>query len=234
MEIHEGLAQFTEAMLSRKDKEIRLKWLEGLFNGWHLNSELSLFGYISGALYAMLLEEAGADWKGGLTYVTDLGHLLQQAMNITDLTPFESLDLEKYGYSQVAPLQTEWANNFEMMVQRGREVLIDEPVIELGGNFTTYGLDDEGSEFFWLSRNPYRLAFFGDFTVTGTNYVLEMHGGYIESIPQPATIRIGGAVGITISDDLNQATAPTWTLTITNAEYKIEEVQKDLICIVRR
>jgi hypothetical protein len=38
-----------------------------------------LFGYLSGALYALLLDKLGADWKGEVDPGTDLGYLLKNA-----------------------------------------------------------------------------------------------------------------------------------------------------------
>ena len=40
-----------------------------------------VFGYISGALYALLLDEFDVDWKDDITVQTNLAQLLNDALN---------------------------------------------------------------------------------------------------------------------------------------------------------
>jgi hypothetical protein len=97
------------------------------------------FGYVSGALYALLLDAIGADWRGGLRFDTGLGNLLQEAAGIEVLTPqpLTTLDLQPFGYAEVVAAATAWYQHQQITIARARQNFINTPLIsvEAAGNF---------------------------------------------------------------------------------------------------
>ena len=106
MEVSEGLAVYTvdlRLFLYRDRIEaVAASWPE-MFKNINSSSAVAImFGYHSGALYALLLEDLGTDWKGYVNPYTDLGQLLKEAVGITELAPLEEIDLTPYGYDEIA------------------------------------------------------------------------------------------------------------------------------------
>jgi len=73
-------------------------------------------------MYGFLLDEFNSDWKQGLRYDSDLGKLLQDAAGISELRPFEDLDLEIYGYTEITDFETVWVDNYVRLLQEADEV----------------------------------------------------------------------------------------------------------------
>ena len=138
LEIGEGLVQYTESVLVRSHEEIeeflvylidRMKHMEiieasGVALSW---------GYISGKLYGLLLDELCTVWRTGPIHRdTDLGQLLQEAAGLDNLTP--PTDLERFGYSQIAAATRHRMAEFEGKMLAALEALaqphIRIPVVE--------------------------------------------------------------------------------------------------------
>ena len=83
-------------------------------------SELICF---TGAMYGFLLDEFISDWKQGLGYDSDLGELLQAAAGISELKPFEDLDLEIYSYTEITNFETIWVDNYRQLIQEADEFI---------------------------------------------------------------------------------------------------------------
>ena len=106
MEVAEGLAVYTvdlRLLLNRDMIEAVVTSMPEMFMSVDsARGAAIMFGYFSGALYGLLLEDLGIDWKGYVDPNTDLGQLLKEALEITDLTPFENIDLTPYGYEEIS------------------------------------------------------------------------------------------------------------------------------------
>ena len=79
----EGTAVYTELMMTvSRDEAIATvqRWPQLFYE--RPNNAL-LFGYIGGALYGILLDEFGVDWRPLVSPYLDLGELLQEALGIT-------------------------------------------------------------------------------------------------------------------------------------------------------
>jgi len=95
-EIHEGLAQYTELRLNYhslnemlpefRNAAYRMKILPSV--SWH-------FAYWTGSAYAFLLDEFYPTWKENVSITSDLGHMLQYVLRITELAAFNEIDLYK-------------------------------------------------------------------------------------------------------------------------------------------
>jgi len=93
-ELMEGTADYTEFMIVSPDAYLA-----------HLEEENALlprketltrsFGYTSGAMYCYVLDAFGIDWKRGLSWDSDLGTILSDAIG----TATEPPCLDDYGYS---------------------------------------------------------------------------------------------------------------------------------------
>lgn len=118
IEIGEGLVVYTAElmlMLSREEISVEISsWVERM-----LDSDTStedtislLWGYSSGAMYALLLDEFCADWRRGMIRsTTDLGQLLQYAAGIREVLP--PTDPERFGYTQITTRIAERVAEFE-------------------------------------------------------------------------------------------------------------------------
>ena len=103
LEIIEGLAVYTELMLNfDTDWEIELA-----IDSWgHFlrasSSPEKHFGYLTGALYALLLDEFCTNWKTLVGPSTDLSALLHNAIGNPRLRSLCRIDLNLYGFDAVS------------------------------------------------------------------------------------------------------------------------------------
>jgi len=94
-ELMEGTADYTQFMLAAPSAYLA-----------HLEEQNALlprketlsrsFGYTSGAMYCYALDAFGIDWKSGLSWDSDLGEILSDAIEATTRPPC----LDDYGYSK--------------------------------------------------------------------------------------------------------------------------------------
>ena len=83
LELSEGLAEYTGVRLSTKsDREAMNDCTIALRQGTRRETFVRSFAYSSGPAYGLLLDQAAADWRKGLTLEHDLGDLLRGAMSI--------------------------------------------------------------------------------------------------------------------------------------------------------
>ncbi|MCL2426161.1 MAG: hypothetical protein FWD05_07470 [Oscillospiraceae bacterium] len=102
--LSEGTAVYTELhmVFSRSEiDEVVKNWPLMLILQHRASQVASLYGYMAGALYGMLLDDFEVDWRYDIWRDTDLGLLLQEALGITEFIPFDRIDLERYGYSVI-------------------------------------------------------------------------------------------------------------------------------------
>ena len=242
-EILEGLATFTDQMLVSDSRDEMIAFFQATA------SDINAFGYTTGALYSLLLEEAGADWKGEITWITDLGYLLKQYLGIAELTAFEQLNLEPYGYDEITAIHTAWVENFNAMMDGAREAMLTQPTLDLVGGFTIdfFAAVNAGGmlrieDIFIPNDDPAGRPLgvrHGNFAIYGSNWRLGfVQYGYVSYITQPGYgvvgISIGGAIDIEINDDGSRAASPTWELVITDDNYMIQATPNGLVEIVRR
>jgi len=102
-EIISGTAFYTSLMLLYDSFEERMHVIETKAENITRVGAATIFG----ALYGFLLDDFEADWKTGFNYQVNFGDLLQEAVGIQELTPFRDLDLEIYGYSEIAAQEAE-------------------------------------------------------------------------------------------------------------------------------
>jgi hypothetical protein len=252
-ELMEGLAVFTDLTLVMQSIDEMVDVAERFIQAYYAETEnLGSFGYFSGALYGLLLEEMGANWKRGLEYGTagtDLGLLLQQHMGITELTPFASLDLEHYGHTEIARIQRAWTEN--MAESEIVELSVMGPTLRLSGDI--YISRDEGeTEFLFSPEIAERLedysgiAINGDLMLTGTGWQLELQGGYIALRPGYAKyVEVYSKNNIRVNEDGSRATGSgnffrstpeesAWELIITDDGYMVETFPNGLAIVVAR
>ena len=218
-EIHEGLTTFTDLVLVRKEMDEILNFLE---ENIHIHSEtnnLRHFGYFSGSMYALLLEGFGADWKNDISYHTDLADLLRHHIGVTELTPFELLNLEPYGDTEIKRIQTNWYNNFIRIVAEGDDALNNQPTVRLIGN---YHVNFNHTYIEWFFLPEFNMVYYGNFTTIGANWWLNVRNGYIMLLSNG--IKVGSAVDIDIDENGTFASSPTWDLVITDENYFIDYI----------
>ena len=114
VQLGEGLVVYTEAhlVLNRYEIDFLIQSLPAIFmeiadivatNGFGSTRRIAAaFGYDSGLLYGTLLDDFGVTWRPYVNRTTDLGAILMEALGITELIPIDEIDLEKYGYTEIA------------------------------------------------------------------------------------------------------------------------------------
>ncbi|MCL2217339.1 MAG: hypothetical protein FWB91_10020 [Defluviitaleaceae bacterium] len=177
-EIHEGTATYIEARLGRQYMADKAVLIERLLNEHFRGQSLHHFGYITGALYGLLLTDLGADWKAGLGWRDDLGALLKEAAGITELRPFAELDLAQY--EQIRAAETAWVENLNRLIQDA-VALFAGPTLR----FDTDGIFDADDSYFDTLVSPLDLigqrhwVFYGDFVYTHTFGQIGFTGGFL-------------------------------------------------------
>ena len=244
VEVIEGLADFTDMMLLGRSRAEMLEILEEMIeDAAGKRQGLVLFGYISGALYGLLLEDTGGDWKKGLTGKTDLGALLQTHMGISELSSFERVNLEAYGYSEIDRTQRVWMENYKTLEAGAENALNHMPTQKiLSGDYFIEWETAQIEQFFIPHEHlDYdTLVFYGDFTVIGSYWRLEMHGGYMREVFEYQLnqlrrgIEIGSAIDIEVFDDGTRAANPFWELTLTSDNVMFKALPDGTVEIVRR
>jgi len=231
-ELSEGLTVWTEVSLVLPDRDAQIEFIDDMQDRV-LPAEYMLFGYITGALYAMLLSDAGADWQSGLTWQTDLGELLQQAFGIAELTPFGQLDLEIIGYSEIVAEQAGWIENFQRVRQGAFDTFrLGQPLLRLVGDGY---FDEVNQDYFYAffvtginapDESPQSLVYYGEFTFVASFGEVRFNGGYMRTVGRPAGASIDGitAVGMEIIEGENRAVGQGWELVL-NAGYGIRELE---------
>lgn len=232
MEINEGLAVFTEILLFDSVLEL-LDFYEPWMIGDAETTGLgTMFPYFSGAMYALLLRDAGADWQHDLTFQTDLAARLKEALAIDDLTPFDQLELERYGYSEIMARQQTWVEEFAITMERVA-AFARGPVMMIPGIWVfEYGERLE-SLFVPGEHGRNNLIFFGDFSFSSANWRLELIDGHAK-MGFPAGLYIAIYENVELCPDARRATAPTWILEIVDDNYKLEVLTSGKIEVVER
>jgi len=132
LEVWEGLADYTEYRLNLTDTAELIAELElaahSLMHGELLEPT---FGYLSGALYGLLLSETGMPWKYRVGFNTDLGALLKEFMGINELTPFDALDLYAHGYAEIRDYEAVRLENHKKMIQDIIYAFTNQPTLHI-------------------------------------------------------------------------------------------------------
>jgi len=249
-EIVEGTAVYTEAVLGRDNLDDRIALVESYMN---LDSEHipDQFGYHSGALYALLLDEFAVDWRNGLSWDCDLSELLKKGIGFTEPIPFNEIDLEQYGYSEIRPLEEAWTAEIERLTQAawdalsGPLLLIDAMgefgqeqieymrILFLRGNkLHSYEEFDYGDDDVYLlddERHYENTVFYGDFNYSSHVGELEVTGSFL------MLWRVMWRHGIpayNIEVEGSRITGPGWVLTL-NDGYELMEINSGHYRIVK-
>jgi hypothetical protein len=214
IEISEGTAVYTDMRLTVRDMAGVIAYFEDYIEVRVQGSSLRMFGYLTGAMYGVLLDELGADWKPGLRWDTDLGALLQRAAGCTELPPTDAIDLERYGYAEIAAFETAWAERNERLAQQAQE-LFRGPVLQLSreGDFS-FNRDGTQTQVLYLPRGA--VAYYGSFTYTGSFGQLIVTDGFLRLGIQHTV----SAEGMKIQD--NRVTGPGWVIWL-NDEYEVNQ-----------
>jgi len=168
MEIHEGTAYYTDLMLGFNNLDERIHAIEELAE----NISRLTATYIFGALYGFLLDDFSVNWKYGIRYTTNLGDLLQEAAGIEELIPFEELNLEAYGYTEIVSQETERAEISATRRRSTRESFAEQPVLRISGmgDFSDYNFEI-------LFMPDLGMIYYGNIVFTNIAGTLKVHDG---------------------------------------------------------
>ena len=241
-EIAEGTAVYTEAVLGRNNLADRIALIERYMAVTGDYNIIDMFGYYSGALYALLLDEFDIEWRIGISWECDLGALLKDGIGFTEIIPFNEIDLERYGYAEIRLFEDAWVVEVERLSQEAWDALAgplflidatgefgqgednDVRVLFLHGlgvySYNEFDYDDENIFFLVGGHNDERTIFYGNFTYAAEFGELEVTGGFL--MLWRAMWRHGiPAYNIEVDD--NRITGTNWVLTL-NEGFELREV----------
>ena len=235
-EILEGTVTYTEVMLLFDNTEDRLKFIE---RAMHTTQRVTLFGYWTGALYGLLLDELNVDWRTGLTWHTDLAKLLQDSIDFGGVTPISEIGLERYGYFNIRLVEEARVAEIERMIQeveeqfsgslllinvRGEFVAEIENTgsIRIGGGLAFPNFDefDYGYEEIHPMFGQDTFIAYGDFDFIGNWGILEVRNGFLGQWHLILRHSIS-AEGMVIDGNVIKGT--NWVLTL-NDGFELREV----------
>jgi len=240
-EIVEGTAVYTEAALGRENLSDRIALIERNMDidGYNVVEQ---FGYHTGALYALLLDEFNIDWRIGLSWEADLAALLKEGIGLNEVIPFDAIDLERYGYSEVRFFQEEWVAETERLTQEAQDafsgpiLLIDatgEFIVGYGEGIRLLFLQgielynhekfDYGQEDIHLlvgERFDERTVFYGSITYVAEFGELQVRGGHLMLW---SVMWRHGIPAYSLKFDGNSIIGSNWVLTL-NEGFELREV----------
>ena len=212
LEFNEGLANYTEVIISGISMEDNLVWLRNSAETIRYQQSLAgAFGYTTGEMYGHLLDYTGIDWRTGLRRRMDLGELLQNALGIETLRTIDEVDLTLYGYEEIVAFETERTEAHAQLLEDIRIAFTTETTLHIPPGFLSGN----------LTLNPTRIHDLPGLGMAhGANVVvsepfgdLRTYDGFFMRNIDSATGQFSGTVVATgIQKDGNTVTAPGWVL----------------------
>ena len=216
LELIEGLAQYNEwIFLTYSRNRAPIGRIRDNAHGMiHGDSMEHSFGYVTGALYAFLLLESGESWTPYLTMESDLAQMLMEIKGITQLRPFEDIDLRQYDYNAISAEERSWVESRVAVLQGILNALENYPQLRFyDGDYDHHGGAMSGHRFTFAELGT---VFRGGFDLFGSfghlnirNSTIIMHNdGYIVIV----------ANGMEVSD--RRVTTRNWVLEL-NEGYEV-------------
>ena len=236
-ELNEGIVTFTHTYLVHGSAEYLLAdyneyWIDAIMESSGMGI---MFPYFTGAAYSFLLHDTGVTWRYGLTWDTDLAALLKEAVGIEEFLSLDEIDLERYGYSQLAPVARAFTENFQRITEGAREF------VEFSDNITIEGLWTFGgifaNEIIILEAEDDSgryLVSYGHIDFVSSNWRIEVLSGYVILNTHTMGITLPFLPNITICEDGIRAVTPNWELSIIDDAYMLRLCERGSVEIVTR
>jgi len=225
LEMMEGLAQYTEVVLNNHVKGTQLAFMESFADGMARGISLEhAFGYVSGALYAFLLNDTGVPWKNSVHLDSDLGFMLKEAMDISELMPFYELDLSAYSYDRISREELAWAEARESTLRDITENTLNQPTLRFyHSDFEGLGLAFNGHRF---SFNGLGMVFRGNIDYQGSFGRLLLENG--DFIVHDAGVNMVAALNVEING--RHVSGSNWELAL-NDGYEVVQVGDNFVVV---
>jgi hypothetical protein len=144
-EIMEGTAVYTGIKLNHAGLKAQTAAIARYVTAArNCQSLAAFFGYVSGAMYGLVLDALHMPWRKSVTYETELAAVLANAMGvcISSLPPLEELNPEAYGYSEIAAAENEKAEKHAALVREMTEIFTQRPTLRMheGGQTSINGM----------------------------------------------------------------------------------------------
>ena len=230
-EFHEGLANYTQARIvgiSQESLVSRLSWWA--YNIRHMDAMGGIFGYITGEIYGYLLDETGVYWRRYVNRQTDLGAMLKNALEIDELTPFNELDINIYGYVEISAFEADRLRQHEEMIEGIRTSFSEEPVLLIPRQFLSGEMTMNPTRMFSISGLG--RAFGSYVAIFGTFGRLDVYDGFYIF---PEIVRNGASgkvIATNITTDGNRVYGPGWVLELEDG-YEVRPSGDDFV-VARR
>jgi len=131
-EIMEGTAVYTGVKIALPNPAAQIKHIANYVHmAKDMQSLAGFFGYVSGALYGLVLDAVGANWRPTLTATDDLSKILLRTLNGEPLPTYDSINLEYYGYSEIVAAEEAKAATYNALVQEMTDLFTVAPTLRM-------------------------------------------------------------------------------------------------------
>jgi hypothetical protein len=215
MEIWNGLAWFTEISITSRNRQ-------ELNNAVAAFSRIFTFGTrlgfncrtITGAMYAVLLDDLGIHWKEDLTAESDLGVIMQNALGVTPHWNTADINKDRYDFAAIMEEETEFVETLKNITNELTEKsnipllkIFDEYLVNWAFMSTAPSYDIPGIGFVIIGDTEFSADF---------GYVYITNGFFISH-----TDGFSALIAENMETENNTVTAATWTLEL-NDGYGIK------------
>lgn len=134
MEMHEGLAEYTGAILSGSSDINQYVITKNLYGILQNESFVRSFAYASGPAYGVLLDQTKSMWRENLKKEDDLGNILQNILSIeldSDIEKVTQSRAVRYDSENLFFLETERESAQKKLLTSYRARFVDGPVLAI-------------------------------------------------------------------------------------------------------
>jgi len=216
-EVHEGLADYTDIRIIGLELDELISEYQWRVSSMRYHPSLSgIFGYLSGSLYGLLLDETGIQWRGDVRYGVDLGRKLQDALEITYIPAFADIDLLSYGYYEIVAFETEREQSHSRMLDDIRDAFTTQPTLSIPGALVGDSMQINPARIFPVARLG--VAYGGPTViVSGVFGYLTVYDGFMV---HPDGVQVRMVVATDMITNSRRFTAPGWILEL-NSGFRL-------------
>jgi hypothetical protein len=206
-EIVGGLPWYTEWTLATQDRRhfvTNINWLAPqVQESIAIGAPSSI---LTGLVYAFLLDDFGIAWRENPSGITDLGRLLEEALDIS-VRDVADIDIRRYGFTVIEREEREWAESVTTIEQTLTEQTEAHPILKF------YLEDFENPHLSSMDGSVSRIdgvgvVVLGDVYFSGSFGTLEMPYGIMVYSPENYVF----VIAENKQTDGNRITAEAWTL----------------------
>lgn len=232
-EILEGLASYTDLIALDCITQLVDFYALVIFQRQNTQALNPAIGYFTGMAYALLLDIFEVDWQQNLTFRTDMAAILKNALGIDELTPFDEIDKEQYGYAEIAPAQRAFEEDFNARYGPFIDILLNQPTFALPAEFLDLRQVPGATDLFIFAGFRMMRGEFGNSTGI---WQLDVSNGFVKHEGlgnRRFNVHLPACPYIEVNEDGTLAVSPVWTLKILDDGYRIQAIENGVEIVPR-